>query len=207
MGNQSLAYKILTENYIDENGCSEVLWIPDLIEKYGADIFASTNGCDWARKNSSLGKKFVIKLTNAKEAGVHKELNISWNKNVMIQFLGFNKETVNHSIPSAVKTALKNKPCAVLGVTAELMEIDHKNGKYDQEQYEISDFQPLSKAVNDAKREHCKRCNETKCRFKASILGYNVDFIEGNENSPTCQGCYWYDPQLFNRTISANFKK
>ena len=60
MGNASLAYKILTENYIDENGHSEVLWIPDLIEEYGADIFGTTNGCDWARATSPLGKKFII---------------------------------------------------------------------------------------------------------------------------------------------------
>jgi hypothetical protein len=87
------------------------------------------------------------------------------------------------------------------------MEIDHKNGKYNAKEYEDSEFQPFTKSVNDAKREHCKRCNLTGYRFKASLLGYSVDFIEGDEKSSVCQGCYWYDPQKFNRVVSANYIK
>jgi MinD superfamily P-loop ATPase len=129
------------------------------------------------------------------------------NKVVAVQVSGFRETVENHSIPQQVRRALKDVPCAVLGVITSDMEIDHKNGKYNSEAYQDEDFQSFTKSVNDAKREHCKRCNATGCRFKASVLGYSVDFIEGDENSPTCQGCYWYDPQAFNRAVSANYMK
>ena len=192
--------KIFIKNYIDANGCSELIYIEDLIAKYG-DGFKSNNGCQWARKGGTIDKNYILKRYQAKDLGG------SGNRVVAVQTFGFRETVENHSIPTAVKRALKDARCAVLGVLTTDMEIDHKNGKYDTEHYTENDFQHLTKAVNDAKREHCKRCNETGCRFKASLLGYSVDYIEGDENSPTCQGCYWYDPQLFNHTISANYKK
>jgi len=194
------ACDIFIKNYVDENGFSDIIFINDLIEKYG-EKFKSNNGCQWARKGSKLDKKYNLTRFHANDLGG------KGNKTVAIQVQGFRETIENHNIPISVKNSLKNKPCAVLGVVTSDMEIDHKNGKYDNDYYQENDFQPLTKSVNDAKREHCKKCNASGCRFKASILGYSVDFIEGDENSPTCQGCYWYDPQLFNRTISANFIK
>lgn len=191
---------IFIQNYVDENGCSEIVYIEDLIHKYG-EKFQSNNGCQWARKGSKLDKNYILTRYQAKDLGG------KGNKVVAIQVSGFREKIENHFIPQAVRTALKGIPCAVLGVITSDMEIDHKNGKYDIKEYQHNDFQPLSKSVNDAKREHCKRCIATGCRFKASQLGYSVDFIEGDENSSTCQGCYWYDPQMFNRTISANYIK
>lgn len=191
---------IFIANYIDENGYSDIVFIEDLIARHG-DKFKSNNGCQWARKGSKLDKRYVLTRLQAKDLGG------SGNKVVAIKVDGFRETIENHSIPTTVRAALKGKPCTILGVLTSDMEIDHKNGKYNAEEYQQDDFQPFTKSVNDAKREHCKRCNATGCRFKASILGYSVDYIEGDENSPTCQGCYWNDPQKFNRVISAQYIK
>lgn len=191
---------IFIQNFVDDNGMSDIIYIDDLVAQFG-EKFKSNNGCQWARKGSKLDRKYNLVRFHANELG------LKGNKVIAIQTQGFRETIENHSIPTAVRNALKNTPCAVLGVITSDMEIDHKNGKYNTEKYGNDDFQSLTKSVNDAKREHCKRCNASGCRFKASLLGYGVDFTEGNENSPTCQGCYWYDPQEFNRIISANFVK
>lgn len=191
---------IFIANYVDENGCSEIIFIEDLIAQHG-DKFKSNNGCQWARKGSKLDKKYILTRFQAKDLGG------SGNKVIAVKVDGFRETIENHSIPSSIRATLKGKVCAVLGVLTSDMEIDHKNGKYNTEEYQQEDFQPFTKSVNDAKREHCKRCNASGCRFKASLLGYSVDYVEGDENSSTCQGCYWYDPQEFNRIISAQYNK
>ena len=194
------ACDIFIKEFVGEDGCSEIIYIEDLIAQYG-EQFKSNNGCQWARKGSKLDKNYLLKRFKANE------LNGKGNRIVAVQTMGFRTTVENHSIPLKVRKELKNRPCAILGVVTSDMEIDHKNGKYNEEVYKEDDFQPFTKAVNDAKREHCKRCNSTGCRFKASLLGYSVDFIEGDENSITCQGCYWNDPQKFNRVISAQYNK
>lgn len=196
------ACEIFIENYIDENGKSDIIYVKDLIAIHG-NKFQSNNGCQWARKGSLLDKNYNLIRYNAKALGI---TGIPWNRVVAIQTTGFRESIENHNIPIKVRQFLQGKSCSVLGVITSDLEIDHKNGKYNQEQYEINDFQILSKAVNDAKREHCKKCNATGCRFKASVLGYSVDYIKGNENSAFCEGCYWYDPVEFNKIISSNYK-
>lgn len=198
------AAEIFIKNYIDDaTGKSEIIYVDDLIATHG-DIFKSNNGCQWGRKGSKLDKEYIFARYNAKEMGIS---GVAWNRVVAVEAKGYRTSVENHSIPISVKRNLKNKPCSVLGVITSDMEIDHKNGKYSSEQYQDSDFQSLSKSVNDAKREHCKRCNNSNIRFKATSLGYSVDYIKGNETSSTCEGCYWYDPQEFNRVISSKFKE
>jgi hypothetical protein len=197
------AADIFIENFVDENGCSEIVFIENLVEKYG-EQFYSNNGCQWARKGSKLDKNYVLKRYNAKEMNIS---SVPWNRVVAIQTLGLKEKIENHSIPQSVRKALSEKPCAVLGVITSDMEIDHKNGMYDTQTYELNDFQRMTKGVNDAKREHCKRCRNSCRRFKASLLGYAFDFVEGDEYSSTCIGCYWNDPQYFNYQISKHFIK
>lgn len=192
------ACDIFIENYVDENGKSPIIYVDDLVAKFG-EAFLSNNGCQWARKGSKLDKFYILKRYNAKEMGI---TSIAWNRIVAVQVFGFRETIENHKIPALVYKELKDSPCTVLGVITTDMEIDHKNGKYNEEKYKTEDFQRLSKAVNDAKREHCKKCNTTGCRFKASTLGYTKDFVEGDEHSSFCKGCYWYDPYEFNKKIS-----
>ena len=180
----------------NDQGVSEIAWVEDLIKIDSR--FKTNNGCDWARKGSSLDKKYIIKRFNAKEMNIS---DVAWNRVVAIQLQGFKEKVENHSIPIEVRNALKGKPCVVLGVISSDMEIDHKNGKYTSEQYSLDDFQPMTKAVNDAKREHCKKCNTSQCRFDATVLGYPISYIKGDKNSPFCQGCYWYDPVAFRKAL------
>ena len=74
-----------------------------------------------------------------------------------------------------------------------------------KELQKLDDFQALTKTANDAKRQHCKKCLETGKRYDARRLGYSFAYILGDEDSKTCIGCYWHDPQKFNQKISENF--
>ena len=193
MPNKSLIDIFLEHSNIDDKGFTELIFINDLIKIDSR--FQSNNGCQWARKGSKLDNKYNLIRFHANELGG------SGNKVVAIQLQGFKSTKENHSIPAEIKNKLKNKPCAILGVITSDMEIDHKNGKYNSEKYTLNDFQPLSKAANDAKREHCKKCNNNKSRFDAKILGYNISYTIGDEKSPFCEGCYWYDPFAFNQVL------
>jgi len=100
----------------------------------------------------------------------------------------------------------------VLGTTR--IEIDHKDGRQDDPRLtdmasvSVDDFQPLSKAANNAKRQHCKECRATGQRFDARRLGYQVGQVKGNgEYRGTCIGCYWYDPKAFNWEVSKGYVK
>lgn len=165
--------------------------------------FATTNGCQWARTDQSyLGKKYVVKRN-------HKGGKI-WS----VKLEGKNKtaEVRKRAIRKDIYNNISKKKCAILDISSEV-QVDHKDGHYDvptnqdlQNQQE-HDFQPLCRTANDAKRTHCNRCKETGKRYAAKRLGYSVSFLFGGENTQSCQGCYWYDPQYFNRKISENYNK
>ena len=177
----------------DENGWSKIVSLEEL-EKLNPK-FNTKNGCSWGRDDAAWLRPYNFKRFHANEVGG------KGNKTVAFQLQGFKNISKNRAIPASVKAALKGKPCVVLGVAASEMEIDHKNGRYDAENYTLDDFQPMSKAVNDAKRQHCQRCINNKCRFDAKTLGYTVSFIEGDFDTPSCPGCYWYDPVAFRQAL------
>lgn len=165
--------------------------------------FESTNGCQWARSDSSyLGKKYIIK--RPKKGG-----RVS-----AIQLDGLNINSVSkyRGIRSDIIDKITQQNCRVLDTHSQI-ECDHKDGRYSTlsninlENQKINDFQPLSKAANDAKRQHCKGCIQTGKRYDAKKLGYKEGFIVGDENTPVCAGCYWHDPRRFNQMISKDFKK
>ena len=74
------------------------------------------------------------------------------------------------------------------------------------ENQKLSDFQPLSKAANDAKRQFCKECMRTRIRYDAKKLGYPMSFYKGgkthNFEEDACVGCYWYDPIEFKKHLT-----
>ncbi len=164
--------------------------------------FHTTNGGDWCRSNQSwLGKQYVIKR-------FHDKGSIS---GVKLDGINKNKIEKYRNISKRIVDVLKNRKCAILHISD--VEIDHKNGKYtdwenqDTKMQKLEDFQPLSKAANDAKRQHCKECKDSKSRFNAKVLGYKEGYIFGDENTETCVGCYWYDPHHFNEIISKDYEK
>lgn len=171
---------------IDDNGCSPQIYMKDLVEI--EPEFRTTNGSQWSRANSWLGKQYLIQKT-------YKSGRVD-----SIQLVGKNTSSENHFIPAEVYAYYKGKPCVFTGTTNNI-EIDHKNARYNNSEYTIADFQPVCKMMNDIKREICKKCRLNKLRPKASSLGFLKDFISGDEKSETCQGCYYYDPIEFRRNL------
>lgn len=180
MKQKELGQLFLKNFPVNKDGWSDFVSMEHLM-KISQD-FKTTNGCDWARSDTSwLGRQFIIyrEKTKGRVSGV--------------QLQGFNVKK-NHSVPSKIRNKIFK--CAVLDISSNI-EIDHKSGRYEKEEYEENDFQGLNKTVNDAKRQHCKECRKTGIRFDGKRLGSNISYISGNERTPSCKGCYWNDPQLF----------
>lgn len=186
--------------YVHEEGFSEEITMEELEKIHHS--FHTTNGGDWCRSDQSyLGKKYNIKR---KKAGgrIHS-----------IKTDGINKKTrISQSIRGDILRSIVSQRCSILDISTNI-ECDHKDGMKDDwrlndlSKQKESDFQPLTKTANDAKRQHCKKCVETRKRYNAKRLGYKESFIYGDENSKTCVGCYWYDPKKFNEKISEDFNK
>lgn len=112
-------------------------------------------------------------------------------------------------INASIKRHIKKQRCVILGTSNP--EVDHKNGMKNEsrvmrnEDQRLSDFQPLSKAANDAKRQFCKECIRTGIRYDAKKLGYPISFYKGGANhngeENACEGCFWYDPLEFRRHL------
>ena len=182
----------------DRNGFSREVYVSEFNGKYVGLIMG--NGGPWCRTNGPLGKIYQIKRHKKK------------NKIHYVQLIGLNDSPTNRNIPQKIRYKFSGKRCVVLCTGNP--EIDHKNGREsdsrlsDSSRLEESDFQALSKAANDAKRQHCKVCRDTNNRFDAKKLGYCLSQIEGNGvYRGCCVGCYWHDTYAFNKAISKDFKK
>lgn len=185
----------------DENGVSRWVSKSEFTDKYSPLMF--NNGADWCRKESSIAQKFFIEFdkTVTNGPGVDR-----------IRLNGLKSEedlAGKQSIKNSIKSYYRSKPCIILATSGP--EIDHKNGwkndpmAMNTETQTLDDFQPLSKAANDAKRQFCKECRRTKKRFDAKCLGYPMSFYYGDEShdgTPNgCVGCFWYDVAEFRRHL------
>ena len=155
------------------------------------------NGGSWCRDDSPLGKKFIIRRN--KEKG----------KIVSVDLLDRRHDPSQAHIPKDILKKIKKEKCVILFTSKP--ECDHKDGRKkdfrltDTKSMVYTDFQALSKAANNAKRQHCKTCEKTGNRFDARKLGYKIGAWKGNgEWNGTCVGCYWHDPEKFNKEISKN---
>jgi len=185
----------------NKDGISRWVSISEFIGKYSDLTFG--NGASWARKESTLAKKYVIEFDKSKTPG---------NSIDRIRLNGFNNDKFSQHIRSDIKKAIKSQRCVILGTSNP--EVDHKNGMKNEsrvmknEDQKLSDFQPLSKAANDAKRQFCKECKKTKIRYDAKKLGYPMSYYAGearhNNEENACIGCYWYDPLEFKRHLIEN---
>ncbi len=179
----------------DKHGFSRWVSVKEFVGEY--EKLKIGNGLSWGRDSSSLAKKYKIE----KEKKGHKILKIRLN--------GFNNSKVfNQTIRKDIKDFYKNQNCVMLGINGNSIntkiEVDHKDGRKDNDRVsnmktqKVEDFQPLSKAANDAKRQICKNCKATNKRWNAKNLkGNPYSFYEGNENYTKelgCVGCYQYDP-------------
>lgn len=182
----------------DKNGVSRWVDIAEFVGKY--KVLQLGNGGSWCRASSNLAKEYKIEF----------DKNITSGNSIdRIRLIGFNdKKHFNQNIRKDIKDFYKIQNCVMLGVNGNSentkIEIDHKDGRKDDhrvsslESQKLSDFQPLSKAANDIKRQICKKCKETNKRWSAkNIKGNPYDFYIGDENYSEelgCKGCYQYDP-------------
>lgn len=182
----------------DVNGVSRWVKVSEFVGEY-ADL-AFGNGASWARKESTLAKKYIIEFDKSLTSG---------NGIDAIRLNGFNNGNFSQYINPKIKKLIRSMRCVVLGTSNP--EADHKNGMKNNprvmrnENQKLSDFQPLSKAANDAKRQFCKECKRTKTRYDAKKLGYPMSYYKGgathNFEEDACVGCYWYDPIEFKKHL------
>lgn len=183
----------------DENGFSRWVSVNEFVGGYATLKFG--NGASWARKESTLAKKYLLDFDREVTKG---------NGIDRIRLIGFNNGDYSQHIRADIKRAIKAQRCVVLGTSNP--EVDHKNGMKNEdrvmrnEDQRIEDFQPLSKAANDAKRQFCKVCRRTGIRFDAQLLGYPMSYYVGearhNNEENACVGCYWYDPLEFKKHLA-----
>ncbi len=178
----------------DAQGFSRAVAVSEFTGRYAGLRFG--NGGSWARDDGGLAKRYNVR--RCKEKG----------RIVSVELQGEKKTPIHKGIRTDIQQHYKNSRCVVLDISQ--VECDHKDGRRDDPRLNdltkqtIDDFQPLSKAVNNAKRQHCKRCRETNNRYDATRLGYAVSQVKGNGvYNGTCIGCYWYDPVEFRQLAHA----
>lgn len=187
----------------NEKGFSRWVKSDEFVGKYKA--LQLGNGGSWCRASSALAKKYIVEFDKGLTGG---------NSIDAIRLNGLNTNiSFNQNIRKEIKDFYKNKNCVMLGINGNSentkIEIDHKNGRKDDlrvgnlDTQSLDDFQPLSKAANDAKRQICKKCKETNRRWDAkNLLGNPYSFYLGDENYTSelgCKGCYQYDPVEYRR--------
>ena len=147
-----------------------------------------------------LARKYVIEFDKSITPG---------NGIDRIRLNGLNNGDYSQHIRADIKRTIRAQRCVVLGTSNP--EVDHKNGMKNEdrvmrnEDQRLEDFQPLSKAANDAKRQYCKECRRTGIRYDAKKLGYPMSYYKGgathNNEENACEGCYWYDPIEFKKHL------
>ncbi len=182
----------------NENGVSRWVDISEFVGEYACLTFG--NGASWARKESMLARKYVIEFDKSITPG---------NGIDRIRLNGLNNGDYSQHIRADIKRIIRAQRCVVLGTSNP--EVDHKNGMKNEDRVmqnkdqRLEDFQPLSKAANDAKRQYCKECRRTGIRYDAKKLGYPMSYYKGgathNNEENACEGCYWYDPIEFKKHL------
>lgn len=183
----------------DKFGKSRWVLVSEFVGEYAELKFG--NGASWARKESTLAKNYKIEFDKSLTAG---------NSIDAIRLAGYNEGNYSQYIRADIKREIKSRRCVILGTSNP--EVDHKNGMKNEsrvmqnENQKISDFQPLSKAANDAKRQYCKECKASGIRYDAKLLGYPMSYYFGvakhNGEENACVGCYWYDPLEFKKHLA-----
>lgn len=185
----------------NEDGISRWVNTSEFKDEYSS--LELLNGLSWGRKSSSLAKKYNVETDKTITSGV---------KIDRIRLNCFNNsktKNISQSIRADIKKSISSRRCVILGTNRSCdhkVEVDHKDGRKDNlnimntQTQKLSDFQPLSKPANDAKRQFCKECKQANKRFDAKKLGYTISFTEGTEeykNEIGCKGCFWFDPMEF----------
>jgi hypothetical protein len=198
MKKSSLTELFLELSNPDENGVTRWVSVDEFTGRYSS--LKLGNGASWARDGYTLAKKYVVERDKSVTKG---------NRIDRIRLNGFNNNDFSQYIRADIRREIKARRCVVLGTSNP--EVDHKNGMKNDPQVmknieqHLEDFQPLSKAANDAKRQFCKECKATGIRYDAKQLGYPMSYYcgeaEHHNEENACIGCYWYDPLEFKKHL------
>ena len=182
----------------NSEGVSRWVNVVEFVGDYAALKFG--NGASWARKESTLAKNYIIEFDRSITPG---------NGIDRIRLNGFNDGKYSQHIRADIRKAIKDRRCVVLGTSNP--EVDHKNGMKNEdrvmqnEDQRLEDFQPLSKAANDAKRQYCKECIRTGIRYDAKKIGYPMTYYKGGAKhhleSDACVGGYWNEPLEYKKHV------
>ena len=179
----------------EETGFSRIVELEEL-ELHGLGF---GNGGNWCRSDGRLAQKYNVERVKKKGKIVGVKLN------------GYNRTPIHKPIPPEIRDKFAQERCVVLYTSNP--QTDHKDGRRDDPRLNDAsrvtdaDFQPLSRAANTAKRQHCKECRSTNKRFDARILGYKKSQWAGDGRfMGTCVGCYWHDIRRFNQEASKTWK-
>lgn len=226
-------------NFDPETGKSRIVCVDEFCGEYSSLV--SGNGGGWCRLDGDFGRKYMVCI--AKHNG---ELRFSWDPTdeeraliseemttfegavfkkglaiYLIKICGRLDRSSARPIRSDIRNALKEGPCVSCGTTSQI-EIDHKNGLYNDprvlssETQTVDDFQPLCKHCNDQKRQTYNYTKKTGKRYAASqipmLRSLGIDFIKGDESfDPTdpnaTVGSYWHDPVQFMEVCCKKLKK
>jgi hypothetical protein len=216
--------------YNPETKRSRVVCCDEFIGDY--QYLENKNGGGWCRLDGSFGKKY--KVVTVKKNG---KVKYSWDPEDpeieeiktlippsdgvgnwihLIMIYGEQNLSSGRPIGQSIREALSDGPCVTCGTNSNI-EIDHKNGLYNDERVlslsgqTADDFQPLCKHCNDQKRQTYKKMKETGIRYGATSIPalkmFGVDYISGDAsydiNDPnTMVGTYWYDPVVFMKVLA-----
>ena len=193
--------KTKTQQFLDlaqpdeETGFSRTVGIDELKK----NDLGFGNGGSWCRSDGPLAQKYNVE--RIKEG----------NKIVGVKLNGYNRTPISKPIPKHIRDKVTRDRCVVLHTSNP--QTDHKDGRRDDPRLnDVSkvtdaDFQPLSRAANSAKRQHCKECRSTGKRFDARVLGYKKgQWVGDGRFMGTCVGCYWHDIRRFNQEASKTWK-
>ena len=179
----------------EETGFSRIVKLEEL-ERCGLGF---GNGGSWCRSDGLLAQKYNVE--RIKERG----------RIVGVKLNGYNRIPIHKPIPQDIRDKIAQERCVVLYTGNP--QTDHKDGRRDDprrndvSKVTTADFQPLSRAANTAKRQHCKECRGNGMRFDARVLGYQKGQWVGDERfMGTCVGCYWHDIRRFNQEASKEWK-
>ena len=152
-------------------------------------------------------------------------LSIDDRGNSIIYIKLFGEKEERHSMMRLIRSDIRQHylqlPCVVCGTSSKI-EVDHKNGLYNDPRLEVmatqtlDDFQTLCKHCNDKKREVVKRMKATGIRHSALLIPqlkpFGIPYTTGEESyDPTdvnaMVGTYWYDPVDFMEKILKGVKE
>jgi 5-methylcytosine-specific restriction endonuclease McrA len=215
-------------------GISRFVNVDEFVDKYAELRFG--NGGGWSRLDGDFGRKHKICIVKA-----NGKKRFSWNQSeeeeftidaelssyifnkgtsiMLIKICGLQDLTSCRPIRKDIRDILSGYPCVVCGTNSQI-EIDHKNGLYNDPQVlnsktqSIDDFQPLCKHCNDQKRQTCVWQKKHNKRYPASMIPqlaiFGINYTEGDETFDETDinalvGTYWYDPVEFIKKIKLQF--